>query len=141
VDSFSFGILMWEMYTGQRAYSGLGRSAIISHVTKQAGRPVFPPSTPHPYMDLAVRCWDTNPDRRPGFVEIISRLQALLQEINSFTHEDLAAAAAARDLEPGNRGGGGGGGGGNGGGGGGGGQGAPAGPGGGMDTVPGRGGE
>jgi hypothetical protein len=29
VDTFSFGIMMWELYTGQRAYSGLGRDAII----------------------------------------------------------------------------------------------------------------
>jgi hypothetical protein len=25
VDTFSFGIMMWELYTGQRAYSGLAR--------------------------------------------------------------------------------------------------------------------
>jgi hypothetical protein len=24
VDTFSFGIMMWELYTGQRAYGGLG---------------------------------------------------------------------------------------------------------------------
>lgn len=29
VDTFSFGIMMWELYTGQRAYGGLGRDAII----------------------------------------------------------------------------------------------------------------
>jgi serine/threonine protein kinase len=27
VDAYSFGIMMWEMYTGQRAYSGMARCA------------------------------------------------------------------------------------------------------------------
>jgi hypothetical protein len=83
---------MWEMYTGQRAYSGLGRSAIISHVTKQAGRPVFPSSTPEPYSSLATRCWDSNPALRPGFPEIITALQQLLQDINEYTYADPQSA-------------------------------------------------
>lgn len=29
VDTFSFGITMWELYMGQRAYNGLGREAIV----------------------------------------------------------------------------------------------------------------
>lgn len=35
VDTFSFGIMMWELYTGQRAYGGLGRDAIIDRVYKK----------------------------------------------------------------------------------------------------------
>ena len=42
VDSFSFGIMMWELYTGQRAYGGLGRDAIIDRVYKKKARPIFP---------------------------------------------------------------------------------------------------
>jgi len=45
VDSFSFGIMMWELYTGQRAYGGLGRDAIIDRVYKKKARPIFPMGT------------------------------------------------------------------------------------------------
>jgi hypothetical protein len=33
VDTFSFGIMMWELYTGQRAYGGLGESC-YGHVVE-----------------------------------------------------------------------------------------------------------
>jgi hypothetical protein len=38
VDTFSFGIMMWELYTGRRAYAGLGRDSIIDRVYKQHSR-------------------------------------------------------------------------------------------------------
>ena len=41
VDTFSFGIMMWELYKGQRAYAGLGRDSIIDRVYKQHSRALF----------------------------------------------------------------------------------------------------
>lgn len=47
VDTFSFGIMMWELYTGQRAYGGLGRDAIIDRCA--------PPPPPPPAGSAAPR--------------------------------------------------------------------------------------
>jgi hypothetical protein len=44
---------MWELYTGQRAYGGLGRDAIIERVYKKKARPIFPLGVPQPYAMLA----------------------------------------------------------------------------------------
>jgi hypothetical protein len=80
-DSFSFGIMMWEMYTSKRAYQGMGRSSIINHVYATLGRPVFPQGTPESYRQLAERCWHTQPEERPGFVEITAKLHDMHHEV------------------------------------------------------------
>eukprot|EP00882_Tetradesmus_deserticola_P006128 GHRQ01006451.1.p2 GENE.GHRQ01006451.1~~GHRQ01006451.1.p2 ORF type:complete len:393 (+),score=223.93 GHRQ01006451.1:28-1179(+) len=75
VDTFSFGIMMWELYTGQRAYSGLGRDAIIDRVYKKQSRPVFPSGVPALYSHLARSCWETDVHLRPSFATIRQKLQ------------------------------------------------------------------
>lgn len=77
VDTFSFGIMMWELYTGQRAYGGLGRDAIIDRVYKKKARPIFPLGVPQPYATLAKACWDNDPSAR--WVRVLAfRLEVML---------------------------------------------------------------
>ncbi|KIY95882.1 Mitogen-activated protein kinase kinase kinase 11 [Monoraphidium neglectum] len=79
VDSYAFGILMWELWTGGRkAYQGLPQGIIADHVTRKGLRPAFPPSAPPLYARLAAECWGVDPHRRPTFVQIAERLEALL---------------------------------------------------------------
>lgn len=87
-DSFSFGIMMWEMYTSKRAYHGMGRNSIINHVCTTSGRPVFPDGTPKSYRQLAERCWHAQPNERPGFIEITARLHEM--------HHDVTQIAASQ---------------------------------------------
>lgn len=78
VDTFSFGIMMWELYTGQRAYGGLGRDAIIDRVYKKKARPIFPLGVPPMYASLAKGCWDNDPAARPAFSLILVKLHEML---------------------------------------------------------------
>eukprot|EP00201_Polytomella_parva_P010422 CAMPEP_0175058822 /NCGR_PEP_ID=MMETSP0052_2-20121109/12069_1 /TAXON_ID=51329 ORGANISM="Polytomella parva, Strain SAG 63-3" /NCGR_SAMPLE_ID=MMETSP0052_2 /ASSEMBLY_ACC=CAM_ASM_000194 /LENGTH=934 /DNA_ID=CAMNT_0016324261 /DNA_START=67 /DNA_END=2867 /DNA_ORIENTATION=- len=78
VDTFSFGIMMWELYTGQRAYSGMGREQIIDRVYKRKGRPSFPAGVPQPYVTMAKSCWDNDPSQRPTFIVILQKLTEML---------------------------------------------------------------
>ncbi|MEW5311275.1 MAG: hypothetical protein WDW38_003003 [Sanguina aurantia] len=78
VDAFSFGIMMWELYSGQRAYGGLGRDAIIDRVYKKKARPIFPLGVPPAYAALAKACWDNEPGARPLFGVILSRLSDMM---------------------------------------------------------------
>jgi hypothetical protein len=62
-----------------RVYQELGSSpwAILSKVV-EGMRPVFVASAvPGPYVQLAQRCWDIDPTKRPSFDEIV----ALLEEV------------------------------------------------------------
>ena len=83
VDAFSFGIMMWEVYTGQRAYGGLGRDAIIDRVYKKKARPIFPLGVPPVYAALAKACWDNDSTSRPNFITILSRLSEMLTTFSS----------------------------------------------------------
>ncbi|GLI71621.1 hypothetical protein VaNZ11_016888, partial [Volvox africanus] len=83
VDTFSFGIMMWELYTGQRAYGGLGRDAIIDRVYKKKARPIFPLGVPQQYAALAKACWDNDPAARPPFTLVLLRLSEMLASFTS----------------------------------------------------------
>jgi len=44
--SVAFGVLLWEMYTGQRPWSGLNPMQIIFHLTLRKKKLQFPAHTP-----------------------------------------------------------------------------------------------
>ncbi len=46
VDVYAFGVLLWEMYTGQRPWSGLNPMQIIFHLTLRKKKLQFPAHTP-----------------------------------------------------------------------------------------------
>jgi len=92
---------MWEVYTGQRVYSGLGRDAIIDCVYKRKGRPVFPLGAPQAYMALATACWDNNPRMRPSFVDILAKLTDMLTAVESLKQpQDATVGTAATAYQP-----------------------------------------
>jgi hypothetical protein len=80
IDSYSFAILMWEAFTGQRAFANLPRASLPRHITKAAGRPSWPSATPPTYQQLATECWAPDPGQRPGFDQIVKRLTGMLAE-------------------------------------------------------------
>lgn len=90
VDAFSFGIMMWELYTGQRVYSGLGRDAIIDRVYKKRSRPTFPQGVPSLYCELAQSCWEDEQAQRPSFSTIVQQLHDMLHAFQLGTAAGLA---------------------------------------------------
>ena len=93
VDTFSFGIMMWELYTGHSAYKGMGRDAIIDRVYKKQSRPQFPAGTPVMYAQLAQTCWGNDAITRPSFHVILQRLGEMLQVFHTGSYMTIGGEA------------------------------------------------
>ncbi|KAF8056396.1 MAP3K12 [Scenedesmus sp. PABB004] len=81
-DVYAYGILMWELYTGQVAFSDLvaGSAKVLQTVINDGVRPQFPDGAPAWYVTLASRCWSGTAKNRPSFRRIVAQLQALEAE-------------------------------------------------------------
>ena len=87
-DIYSLGLLMWEMWYGQRAFAdapGTMPQGLFDWVDK-GNRPVHkqgcktPPSV---WEQLMTQCWDSNPDKRPTAKECNERMAVLTESETS----------------------------------------------------------
>jgi serine/threonine protein kinase len=100
-DVYSFGIIMWEFLTWQVPWHDMGPWQVVAMVTEKALRPDIPPPEAMPsagfhglpqYIALMQACWAQNPEERPKFAEVISRLRNLLAD-------EMTARKEAKEAE------------------------------------------
>ena len=71
-DVYSFGIMMWELLTGQVAFQGWQWGAIIENVALVGKRPPIPEQAPDDFCLLMESCWQQDPLQRPTFADVRS---------------------------------------------------------------------
>ncbi|CAN8258249.1 unnamed protein product [Cochlearia groenlandica] len=81
VDVFSYGISLWEILTGEEPYADMHCGAIIGGIVKNTLRPHIPKTCSPEWKKLMEQCWDIDPDVRPPFTEITSRLRSMSMEL------------------------------------------------------------
>ncbi|KAL6871458.1 hypothetical protein ACP4OV_014287 [Aristida adscensionis] len=77
VDVFSFGIVMWEILTGEEPYANMHYGAIIGGIVNNTLRPPVPASCDPEWRRLMEQCWAPDPAQRPAFTEIAGRLRSM----------------------------------------------------------------
>ncbi|KAF7129253.1 hypothetical protein RHSIM_Rhsim10G0205100 [Rhododendron simsii] len=71
---FSFGVVLWELLTGEVPYLYLTPLQAAFGVVQQGLRPTIPKNTNPKLVELLERCWQQNSILRPDFSEIIEML-------------------------------------------------------------------
>lgn len=76
-DVYSFGIILWELWTGKIPFEGLQPIQVMFKVYAEGLRPpIEPEDCFHPKLeDLIVRCWSEVASSRPTFEEILDELE------------------------------------------------------------------
>ncbi|KAM7250062.1 hypothetical protein ACFE04_021945 [Oxalis oulophora] len=77
VDVFSFGIVLWEILTGEEPYANMHYGAIIGGIVNNTLRPTIPSYCDAEWRTLMEQCWAPNPSIRPSFTEIARRLRVM----------------------------------------------------------------
>jgi len=77
VDVYAYGIILWEIGTGELPFSNLDTMQIAVTVVTKGLRPVIPPQWPPSLKELIQQCWHEKPSQRPSFDAILVRLDSL----------------------------------------------------------------
>ncbi|BDA45748.1 probable mitogen-activated protein kinase kinase kinase 11 at C-terminar half [Coccomyxa sp. Obi] len=75
-DIYSFGMLMWELSSGQVPFDRMTVGQIFFAVVQENVRPPVPETGwPPSYVKLMRRCWDRDPKQRPEISDVLKSLK------------------------------------------------------------------
>ncbi|CAK7344566.1 unnamed protein product [Dovyalis caffra] len=82
IDVYSFGIVMWELLTGEEPYADMHCASIIGGIVNNTLRPQIPTWCDPEWKSLMESCWASDPTERPSFSDISLKLRNMAAAIN-----------------------------------------------------------
>ncbi|NWH69645.1 M3K21 kinase, partial [Piaya cayana] len=76
-DIWSYGVLLWELLTGEVPYRGIDGLAVAYGVAVNKLTLPIPSTCPEPFAKLMKECWEQDPHIRPSFALILEELTAI----------------------------------------------------------------
>ncbi|XP_073464538.1 platelet-derived growth factor receptor alpha isoform X1 [Aquarana catesbeiana] len=78
-DVWSFGILLWEIFSlGGTPYPGMVVDSSFYNKIKSGYRMAKPEYATHEVYDIMVKCWNSEPEKRPSFYHLSEIVESLL---------------------------------------------------------------
>ncbi|XP_057967713.1 uncharacterized protein LOC131157513 [Malania oleifera] len=82
IDVYSFGIVMWELLTGEEPYADMHCASIIGGIVNNTLRPQIPSWCDPEWKSLMESSWASEPAERPSFSAISQKLRSMAAAMN-----------------------------------------------------------
>ncbi|TNN09972.1 Mitogen-activated protein kinase kinase kinase 12 [Schistosoma japonicum] len=89
VDVWSYGVLLWELLTGEIPYHNVDSTAILWGVGSEHLRLPVPVTCPSELRVLMKTCWNIRPRNRPSFRQILSHLNVTCSSLLQYTDDEF----------------------------------------------------
>jgi hypothetical protein len=86
VDTYSFGILIWQIATGKIPFREMGKKPFFDKVVMGGHRPTLDRNWPSAFGNLLKSCWHEDKGLRPSFYEISIELEAIIKAEEELMH-------------------------------------------------------
>uniref|UniRef100_A0A0C9RE30 mitogen-activated protein kinase kinase kinase n=1 Tax=Fopius arisanus TaxID=64838 RepID=A0A0C9RE30_9HYME len=88
-DVWSYGVLLWELLTGETPYKGINALAVAYGVAVNKLTLPIPSTCPQPWKYLMQACWSCDSHGRPDFTEILEALDDVRSAFAATPHESF----------------------------------------------------
>ncbi|XP_025266862.1 uncharacterized protein LOC105247832 isoform X3 [Camponotus floridanus] len=88
-DVWSYGVLLWELLTGETPYKGIDALAVAYGVAVNKLTLPIPSTCPQPWRVLMEECWASDSHARPGFANILIALDEVCNAFAATPHESF----------------------------------------------------
>ncbi|GAB0092989.1 Mitogen-activated protein kinase kinase kinase [Sergentomyia squamirostris] len=78
-DVWSYGVLLWELLTGETPYKGFDSLSVAYGVAVNTLALPIPKTCPEAWGKLMKSCWECDPHSRPSFKEILRELDVIVR--------------------------------------------------------------
>jgi len=103
IDVYSFGIMLWVLYTRREPYTELKRQWDIPKYVVKGNRPSIPDHCPDGFTSLITQCWAHDPEERLAMADAVTMLEKLFEEEKALKGHRDDAERGGKKAKPSDR--------------------------------------